>query len=315
MIIRRALLAACGLVIIALAAVWFYTGTYGLHALVRRGPDYWIPVSTSSSLLSPAMRLALSGAPAATAGKFEWQPVAGGFEAADLPVLVNGEAVDHVLLARIDPQRFRFVLLSARGGYRDLDQWMAKLGAALVVNGSYYEIDGQPATPFLSDGVLLGPKDYKATAGAFVTSTSFTAIRDLAHADWRTAFSGAENAMVSFPLLLANGADRVAQPSRWLANRSFVAQDQDGRVVIGTTTDAFFSLDRLAQFLIDSPLKLKIALNLDGGPVACQGISLNGFERKTYGRWELQVHGDRADLFSWLYGTMDMPIVLAVYPK
>jgi hypothetical protein len=313
--VRRAALAACSLMIIALAALWAYGGTYAFHVLIKRGATYWLPVRTDSSLISPAMRLALAGAPAAVPGQFEWRTIGPGFEVADLPAVIDAKAVDHILLARIDPGKFRFVVRSSHGGYNDLDQWMTQLGAALVVNGSYYGPDGQPATPFLSDGVLLGPKDYRATAGAFVSSASFTGIRDLAQEDWKTAFRGAGNAMVSFPLLVADGTNRVPRASRWLANRSFVAQDQAGQIVIGTTADAFFSLDRLARFLIDSPLKLAIALNLDGGPVASQGISLNGYQRKSYGRWELQVEGDRGELLSWPYGTPDMPVVLAVYPK
>jgi hypothetical protein len=118
--------------------------------------------------------------------------------------------------------------------------------------------------------------------------------------------------MVSFPLLVSNG---TTHSSRWLANRTFVGQDATGRIIIGTTADAFFSLDRLACFLLDAPLGLTIALNLDGGPVACQGISLKGYERKTYGRWEAQVEGHRVQLPTWPYGTIDMPIVLAVFPR
>ena len=219
------------------------------------------------------------------------------------------------MLARIDPERFRFVVLNASDGTKGLDEWMAHLGAALVVNGSYYARDGTPDTPLVSNGRLLGPQDYDAKAGAFVARTEFTGVIDLANADWRSVFENAENAMVSYPLLLANGAMRVARPSRWLANRSFVGQDDSGRIIIGTTTDAFFSLDHLAQFLLDAPLALTLALNLDGGPVANQGISLKGFDRRTYGNWETQVDGDRVKLLTWPYGTMAMPIVLAVFPK
>ena len=89
-----------------------------------------------------------------------------------------------------------------------------------------------------------------------------------------------------------------------------------GAHIVGTTADAFFSLDRLARFLLDAPLGLTIALNLDGGPVACQGVSLNGYRRKTYGRWEMQAEGDDASLLlTWPYGTIAMPVVLAVLPK
>ncbi len=229
--------------------------------------------------------------------------------------MVGEQAVDHVLLARIDPGHFRFVVRNASNGDKDLDQWMSQLGAALVVNGSYYAQNGEPDTPFLSDGAWLGPQSYDAKAGAFVASPTFTGVRNLDHTDWRTAFQGADDAMVSYPLLVAGGHAGVAHPSRWLANRSFVGQDAEGRIIIGTTTDAFFTLDRFAHFLLDAPLGLTLALNLDGGPVASQGIMLNGFDRRTYGRWEAQVDGGRAKLLCWPYGTVAMPVVLAVFPK
>ncbi|HUB65893.1 MAG TPA: phosphodiester glycosidase family protein [Candidatus Methylacidiphilales bacterium] len=309
-----------GIVLVSVFVLFFlvidlFWGPYGVHTVIRNGIAFWLPVSMESSRLSPSMRLALAKAPTASPGAFTWQKADAGFEVADLPALVNGQAVDHVYLARIDPAHFRFVLRNGSNGDKDLDTWMAELGASLVVNGSYFSRFGGPDTPFLIDGVLLGPKDYDAKAGAFVTSASFTGIRDLAHKDWRTVFRGADNAMVSYPLLVRNGASGVSHPSRWLANRSFVGQDRAGRVIIGTTTDAFFSLERLAQFLIEAPLDLKMALNLDGGPVACQGISLNGYQRRTYGRFELEVQGDQAQLLTRCYGTAGMPVVLAVFPK
>jgi phosphodiester glycosidase len=313
--LRLALACGFALVIAAVAFVWANHGAYGLHVILRHGGTYWLPVSTDSPRLSASMRLALSSAPAATAGDFSWKTIREGFEVGDLPVEVSGQPVDHIMLARIDPARFRFVVRNASAGDKGLDQWMTDLGAALVVNGSYFSHYGEPDTPLVSDGVVLGPKTYEAKAGAFVSNASFTGIRDLAHGDWRSAFDGAANAMVSYPLLLADGESRVSGSSRWLANRSFVGQDDKGRIVIGTTVDAFFSLDRLAHFLLDARLSLVIALNLDGGPVACQGIALDGYERKVYGRWEMQVDGDRGQLLTWPYGTIAMPIVLAVFPK
>jgi hypothetical protein len=311
----RRLLVGCFVAGTAVVALWAYLGAYGFHVIARHGGTFWFHVGTDSSHLSPSMRLAIAQAPAAVPGEVEWRKIEGGFDAADLPVLANGRDVDHILLARIDPARFRFALRTAPAGDKGLDQWMAELGAVLVVNGSYFSRRGQPDTPLVSEGVLLGPQDYDARAGAFVASASFTGIRDLAREDWRTAFQGADNAMVSYPLLVADGASRVARTSQWLANRSFVGQDQAGRIIIGTTTDAFFSLDRLARFLLDAPLDLMIALNLDGGPVASQGIALNGFSRKTYGRWELQIEGDQVELLTWPFGTVAMPIVLAVFRK
>ena len=115
-------------------------------------------------------------------------------------------------------------------------------------------------------------------------------------------------------LLGADGGSR-AERSRWLANRSFVAQDAAGRIMVGTTQEAFFSLDRLADFLRAAPLGLTLALNLDGGPVACQGVALGGFQRRFCGRWELADHDGRTELLTYSWGdigNVGLPVVLAV---
>src|SRR5262249_23203214 len=149
-------------------------------------------------------------------------------------------------------------------------------------------------------------------------SPSPVAIRHLAREAGHVALRGVDDAMVSSPLLLAaDGTDRVNADVHWLANRSFIGQDHSGRIILGTTADAFFSLKRLAAFLRDAPLDLAIALNLDGGPVACQGIALNGFSRSVCGRWDLADRDKQMKLLTPAYGKerWGLPIVLAALPK
>ena len=83
---------------------------------------------------------------------------------------------------------------------------------------------------------------------------------------------------------------------------------------MGTTREAFFSLDRLADFLIAARLDLKLALNLDGGPIACQSVRGPGYHRKFHARWEAQVTGDQVKLLSWPFASASwaMPMVLTV---
>jgi hypothetical protein len=195
---------------------------------------------------------------------------------------------------------------------------MQALGAALVVNGSYFTPHGTPETPIVSAGVRLGPRVYQARHGAFVASAGAVTIRDLGKEDWHAALNGADDAMISYPLLVAeDGSDRVTADPRWLANRSFVGVDGAGMIVVGTTKEAFFSLPRFASFLRDAPLGLTSALNLDGGPVACQGIALNEFRRDFCGNWELSTDaaGLKLLLPAFGKGRWAMPIVLAVLPK
>ena len=300
-----------------LAALYDSRGWYGFHAALRRGGVSWVTVDAESRCISPAMRLALSDADIeAVPGPFTWHQAAPGFEAAELPVLSGGAEVDRILLARVDPERYRFVVRNAPAGDQDLQKWMRELGAALVINGSYYAVDGTPETPLISDGKALGPPNYAAHGGAFVANTDGTNIRDLGHQDWRAVLTGAEDALVSYPLLVGGEPDEhEIKPTPWLANRSFVGEDAAGHIILGTTKDGFFSLARLAAFLHAAPLGLTLALNLDGGPVACQAITVGDFRRNFCGRWETQVRGGKLQVLTWPYGTWALPIVLAAIPK
>lgn len=199
---------------------------------------------------------------------------------------------------------------------------MQRSRAVLVVNGPYFERDATPATPVIMAGRPAGPSTYVAQHGAFVSSSQRTQIVDLASGDWRTAFRGVQTAFVSYPLLIAPGGHaRVGPDNGWLANRSFIAQDLSGLIIIGTTKSGFFTLPRLADFLRRSPLNLRTALNLDGGKVACQGIALEGYRRATYGRWEARVNvNGQARLLPGSLPILNafhetMPLILAVYPR
>jgi hypothetical protein len=193
---------------------------------------------------------------------------------------------------------------------------MRELGAALVITGSYYGVDGSPDTPVVSAGERLGPGTHEARHGAFVSSDMGTSVQDLAGRDWRSAIAGARNAMVSYPLLLAaDGSNCVTADRRWLANRTFIAEDPSGRIVLGTTQDAFFSLDRLAAFSRVAPLQLQTAPNLGGGPMACQFVALDSTRRSFCGKWETSVRDGQLHLLTWGYGSWALPVVLAVVPR
>jgi hypothetical protein len=314
-LLGAALIAAIG-ILGALAWTYEAHGSYGLHVIWRRGGSIWNVVSRDDPRLTAAARLALHGA-VATPGELIWVERAPGFESGDLPLLVDGKETDRLLLARIDPKRWRVTAHSAPAGDRDLASWMQTLGAALVVNGSYYGEKGEPDTPFRSGGVDLGPTSYKGAHGAFVAKLGEARIVDLADMDWRKALDGARDAFVSYPLLLDRNGQSRASPSQWLANRSFIAQDHAGRVVIGTSVDAVLTLTNLATVLRTPQLDLALALNLDGGPVACQAIDVDKFQRRTCGKMEIQADATQVRLLQPVFsgGDWALPVVLAVTPN
>jgi hypothetical protein len=316
---RRLLLSAVAAVVLAFAGIWSFEKATGASVFVRFSSLVWIPVSTTSSWLPHGMRLALQDPPPEAApGALRWRELEPGFDVGELAVNVGGEEVDRLLLARIDPARFRFAVHTDPQARRGLDGWMRSLDAVLVVNGSYFARTRHPSTPVVSEGRALGPASYDGVHGAFVASRGRAELRDLAGIDWRQTFADAENALVSYPLLLAaDGSHRVPAGSGWLANRSFIGEDAEGRIIIGSTKSGFFTLTRLAVFLRDAPIGLTEALNLDGGPVACQGIAINGYRRRHCGLWELQLRPDGSAqvLPASRWTQAPMPIVIAVYPR
>jgi hypothetical protein len=311
------LIAAPATLVLSLGALWLYGGSYAVHTILHGRGGYWVEVRSDDPDLSPSVQRALRDPPPASPGKPEWRVLREGFAAGELAVIADGAEVDRIFLARIAPAKFRFEVRNEPSGDLHLDAWMAGLGAAAVINGSYYARNGTPATPTLSAGMLLGPRTYDARAGAFVASDEVAGIRDLARQSWQDAFKGARDAMVSYPLLVSEDGTSRAVASQWLANRSFVGQDVDGNIILGTTADGFFSLERLAAFLRQAPLRLKLALNLDGGPIACQGVSLDGFERRVCGKWEIQASDARVSKLVCRPSCArpPMPIALAVFPK
>ncbi len=320
--ISREAKAAAALIFIflsfATALLYANSGTYGLHVLLLRGASVWVPVEQAQSRLSPSVRLALAEPNLnATPGAMSWSLAAPGLEVGELPALANGVEVDRIMLARIDPNAYRFEVLNRPSGLL-LEDWMRETKASVVINGSYFAADGRPDTPLVSDGQLLGPAQYEAQHGVFIARETHTGVADLSRQPWREALAGARNAMVSYPMLIgADGESRVGADKGWLANRSFVAEDRTGRILVGTTKDAFFTLKALAAFLKQAPLDLRTALNLDGGLVACQGIDTGAIQRRMCGSMEVAGDGKEKLLLQPAFrdGKWALPIVLAVIAK
>lgn len=309
-------------------ALYRYSHWYGFNVILKRGGSYWLDITADDDRLSSAMKLALKSPDIpVTSGSLTWHRRAPGFETAELDVIAQGKVIDRILLNRINPAYYEFVALNASAGNRTLADWEDALPQAqLIVNGSYFDRYGIPSTPFVSQGKFTGISPYNAKAGAVVSKNGKLSVVDLSLGQpWQDVFKGAQNAMVSYPLLIGeDGENHVRSPSRWLANRTFIAEDHAGNILIGTTEDAFFSIYRLAEFLRSAPLSsaldIKVALNLDGGPVACQSVRVGNFNRHFIAKWELQAdqHGENIKLLSWPlgdYGSWAMAVVLAVTPK
>ncbi len=316
-LIRNSVIAIVGIAILLLILMYVIAGGFLLHrALGRPG---WPEMADTDFRLSHAMRMAWKDQPPAVhPGAYVWKTIAPGYEIAELPVLTDREEIDRLYLVRLDPALYTFSVHVKSHKPNNIGQWEKALpDAALIVNGAFFGPKNKPDTPFLVGGEAQGPSDYDAQAGAFVASDSATRVVDLRDGSgWKAAFAGAHDAMVAYPLLIgSDGQTHVNRKSRWLANRTFVGQDGQGRIVIGSTKEAFFSLDREADFIKVALPDLKIVLNLDGGPVACQSVRAGGVHRLHIARWEAQEDNHRVKLINLPFGESEMPVALVATPR
>lgn len=252
-----------------------------------------------------------------------WEDAQAGLEFALAPVYFRGRYVDRLVLVRADPERFRIGVHFSKEA-QSISDWQKQLGAAVVINSSFYQNDPlAPTTPILSGGRALGPKSYRSSHGAFLAEPVKKGqkrfiMRDYNREPVDLKDSGYREAVVSYPTLL-DGAGRVrAVPNpQWRADRSFIATDRQGRIILGTTEGGFFSLHRLGNFLKAAEgLEIERALNLDGGPPACLCVRTKNLEYVALGRYESNDSTGR-EIFFW--GAVEvvwpLPGVIALFPR
>jgi hypothetical protein len=252
-----------------------------------------------------------------------WEEAQEGLEFALVPVYFLGRYADRLALVRADPERFRTgVFFSPEA--KSIADWQKELGAAVVINSSFYQNDPvAPTTPILSGGKALGPENYRSSHGAFLAEPKKPGLRRFLLRDFNRekaalSDSGYTEAVVSYPMLIdGDGNVRAAPNPRWRADRSFIAVDKKGRIVLGNTEGGFFSLNRLGRFLqAAKSLDLERALNLDGGPPACLCLKSKNLEYLALGRYESNDSAGR-EIFFW--GAVEvvwpLPGVIALFPR
>ena len=272
---------------------------WGLLFIIR---PQWLRVATQDFV------------PAPTVSDLHWHERAAGLETAEFTCKVDGETVDRMMLVRLDPRYYQFSVHWDPTGSRTAEAWRRELGAAVVVSGSYFDRDFAPLTPLRTSGRPAGPTSYDSSHGAFVVDGHNVKILDLRDRDVFKVIGQFPEAMVSYPLLIdPNGENRAVETKTWLASRNFVAIDRKGYVVLGATETGFFTLHRLGEFLQKGPLELRLALNLDGGPLVSQIVRAGEFTRRFHGKAEISKSSDvlRAFWHTRFETNWTLPIVLA----
>lgn len=196
------------------------------------------------------------------------------------------ERAEWVLMARVDPAQ-----VNVRVHYDPLQpktarEWQAHTQAGLVINGGFFNEKNQVTGLIVADGETSG-KSYRGFGGMFSVGQAGTPALQWLRDEPYGASENVVQAVQGFPMLVVNGERIEPMDDNGERNRrSFVAIDAQGRVLLGVTQMAQWSLTDLADYLAGTEsLGVVSALNLDGGASsglwlagALDGVSMNSFD-------------------------------------
>ena len=115
--------------------------------------------------------------------------------------------------------------------------------------------------------------------------------------------------MQSFPLLLDYKGKIRVRDSEKRSHRTVIATDRNGNILVFNTSNRFFTLFGMAEFLKGSKFDIDSALNLDGGTEAQLLIKTKDFEFFSPPSWENSIGNIIDQQKFWL------PTVVGVFPR
>lgn len=198
-----------------------------------------------------------------------------------------------IAVLRIDPARARIRVLhfSRQPEKRPMTivEWQKKSGALAVFNAGQYYPDYSYMGLLVSDGVPVSPRLHPNYQAALVAvpdrgQGARARVLDLTRGRLDAKSPGWREVAQSFMLFDASGTPRIRKTAQ-IANRTVVAEDQQGRL-LAITSEGGYTLHDFAKLLQASPLKLSHAMSMDGGFEAQLCIRTGGFHYASFGAWK-----------------------------
>ena len=257
------------------------------------------------------------GAAGLTHTQPKWQTLGRGLSFTRVEVLREGE-VNEVMatlaVVKIDPASNAFRVF--HHAPQSITLWQQELKAPIVFNASYYGSDNQPVGLIIADGQALGPARNRQMRGMFVAEPKGISpdlpratILDLLATPINPKNLPWTQGVQSFPLLLDYKGNIRVRDSEKKANRTVIATDRVGNILVFNTSNRYFTLKELAQFLKNSKFDIDSALNLDGGTEAQLLIKTKDFEYFSPPSWENSIGSIIDQQKFWL------PTVVGVFPR
>jgi len=221
-----------------------------------------------------------------------WRTLTPGIEFTMLrgePYCRRGSA--EIALLRLDPARVRLrVRHYARDGEKtppSIVGWQAKRGALAVFNAGQYYPDYSYMGLMVSDGEVVSGRMHPNFKAALVASpedgSPKARVLDLEREPLDAKQPGWREVAQSFMLFDHGGALRVRTSER-VANRTAVAEDEHGRIVV-CVTEGGYTLSDFATLLKGARLGLGNAMSMDGGYEAEMCVVAGGFRYASFGHW------------------------------
>ena len=258
------------------------------------------------TLLLAMLAMPLAAPPTAAPVGSSWKTLARGLE---MRVMDGGslcrKGSRDIVVVRAKPRSWRLDLFldSEGGGERepkDIDQWQKLTGASVIINAGQFYPNRSPMGLFVKEGRNLGTKLLKSWKGILAAEPDEgkapraprAVILDLEHDAFDAATSPYRIALQSFMMLDREGKKRVRR-SDWHANRTVVAVDRSGRLLL-VRTEGAYTLWELADWLYSSRLGVTQAMSLDGGFESEMCVRAGGVDYLAFGRWSVDDRGDRS---------------------
>lgn len=181
---------------------------------------------------------------------------------------------DTIMITRFDPRRIALRVLYSPSTPHFISDWLKQeKGALAVINGGYFNDQGEATGLVVSDGQVYG-SSYSGFGGMlYVDSQGAIHLRSLSQYPYSPG-EQLQQATQSSPMLVLPGGKRTQFDADASSNRrTVVAFDKEGRLLFIISPDAAFSLDEFDDLLLASDLNIDVALNLDGG--SSTGMYLN----------------------------------------
>jgi uncharacterized protein YigE (DUF2233 family) len=192
----------------------------------------------------------------------------------------NGSSIS-LQLYKIEPKKFRFQVFQAKDyqteGIRIKDL-LSRTGGVLAVNASFFDSNYKPLGLVLREGKVLNPLRSVSWWAVFSIDSQkgpqITPSRDF------QIIPNIEMAVQTGPRLVKDGVPIPVKPN--ISEKTFIGISQEGEVILGVTESCIMDATDLARILAHE-LKLKQALNLDGGSSTQLYAKMGSYEKEITG--------------------------------